>query len=416
MAITELLSSALATGILAFPTPYAQANLPSNAEINVEAPSRKGWVIYTVQPGDTLSEIAQRYRVSPRDIMYSSGLEGVSIKPGQSLRIPLVDQQQTVETRLPPGVRTYTIRAGDTVQGVAARFDLTVLGLVSANPGLKSLDRLEPGSNLFIPTDIPGLILRLGQGQTIQNLASKYGLSVAEVAEANGLANPTALKAGDLVLLPGVQARTTYDRLLKIRDAEAQAKVAEDRRLAAERRQREIQRQEEAARQQQEQRRQQQLQAQQQSRQQAQARERQQTSQARLRRANAVVAAAGYRWPVSNFVITSYFGRRGAYQRYHTGVDLAAPYGTPIYASRAGQVETAGWSRVGYGIHVILDHGRSVETLYGHMSRMTVRSGQWVERGQLIGYVGSTGWSTGPHVHFEVRVGGGARNPLAYLP
>ena len=414
MAITELLSSALATGMLGLPLNYAQANLPSNAEINVDAPSRKGWVIYTVQPGDTLSEIAQRYRVSPRDIMYSSGLEGVSIKPGQTLRIPLVDQQQAVETRLPPGVRTYTVRSGDTVQAVAARFDLTVLGLVSANPGLKSLDRLEPGTTLYVPTEIPGLILRLGAGQTIQNLASKYGLSVAEVAEANGLANPTTLKAGDLVLLPGVQARTTYNRLVQIREVEAKARAEEERRLAEERRQREIQRQEEAVRQQQQQRQQEQAQARQRQ-QQAQVRQQAQ-SQPRLRRANAVVAAAGYRWPVGNFVITSYFGRRGAYQRFHTGVDLAAPYGTPIYASRAGQVETAGWSRVGYGIHVILDHGRSVETLYGHMSRLVVRSGQWVERGQLIGYVGSTGWSTGPHVHFEVRVGGGARNPLAYLP
>ncbi len=406
MAITELLSSVLASGLLSIPGVLSQSNLPGT-EISVDAPSRKGWVIYTVQPGDTLSEIASRFRVDTKAIMYSSGLEGINLKPGQSLRIPIVDQQQADLKRLPLGVRTYTIRSGDTVESVAARFDLTVLGLVSANPGLKSLDRLEPGSSLFVTTDQPGLVVKLAPGETIKDLAARFGLAVTEVAKANGLASPTDIQEGDLVLLPGVQARTTYDRLLKIRAVEKKAAEAEAKRQAEERRQREELRQKEEAA------RQKKL-----EQQQADTRRRQQQAQAqpRLRRANAVVAAAGYRWPVSNFVITTYFGSRGAYQRFHTGVDLAAPYGTPIYAARAGQVEVSGWSRFGYGFHVILDHGRSVETLYGHMSRIAVGSGQWVDRGQLIGYVGSTGWSTGPHVHFEVRVGGSARNPLPYLP
>lgn len=402
MAITELLSSVLATGILGLPMGLAQANLPGT-EIVVDSPARKGWVMYTVQPGDTLSQIARRYRVDARAIMYSSGLEGVAIRPGQVLRIPLVEEASD-EARLPPGVRTYIVRRGDTVQSVANRFDLTVLGLVSANPGLPSLDRLEVGSTLYIPTGEPGLLVRLKQGETIQDLASRFGLSVTEVARANDLNSPTDLEAGDLVLLPGVQAKTTYDRLLQIREAERKAREEEERRLAEERRQRE-----EARRKQQEEQRR--------LEQQARARQQQQVqSQPRLRRANAVVAAAGYRWPVSNFTITTYFGRRGVFQRFHTGIDLAAPAGTPIYAARAGQVDTAGWSRFGYGLHVILDHGAAQETLYGHMSRIAVRPGQWVARGDLLGYVGSTGWSTGPHLHFEVRVGGAARNPMAYLP
>ncbi|MBO1435785.1 peptidoglycan DD-metalloendopeptidase family protein [Meiothermus sp. CFH 77666] len=380
----------------------AQANLPGT-EIPVDSPARKGWVMYTVQPGDTLSQIARRYRVDARAIMYSSGLKGVSLRPGQALRIPLVEETND-ESRLPPGVRTYIVRRGDTVQSVANRFDLTVLGLVSANPGLPSLDRLEVGSTLYIPTGEPGLLVRLKRGETIQDLASRFGLSVAEVARANELTSPTDVQAGDLVLLPGVQAKTTYDRLLQIREAERKAREEEERRLAEERRQRE-----EARRKQLVEQRRQEQQARMRQQQQAQ-------SQPRLRRANAVVAAAGYRWPMSNFTITTYFGRRGVFQRFHTGIDLAAPTGTPIYAARAGQVDTAGWSRFGYGLHVILDHGGAQETLYGHMSRIVVRPGQWVARGDLIGYVGSTGWSTGPHLHFEVRVGGAARNPMAYLP
>ncbi|GIW27649.1 MAG: peptidase M23 [Meiothermus sp.] len=402
MAISELLSSVLATGVLGLPLGIAQPNLPG-AEIQVDTPARKGWVIYTVRPGDTLSQIASRFRVDARAIMYSSGLENATLRPGQVLRVPLVEESSD-GIRLPPDVRAYVVRRGDTVQSVARRFGLTMLGLVSANPSLQSLDRLEVGSTLYIPTGEPGLLLRLKQGETIQDLAQRFGLSVAIVAKANGLDSPTDVRPGDLILLPGVQARTTYERLLQIQEAERKAREEEARRLAEERRKQEAERQKRLAEAQR-------MQAQ------SRARVRQQAqSQPQLRRANAVVAAAGYRWPLSNFTITTYFGRRGVFQRFHTGIDLAAPVGTPIYAARAGQVDTAGWSRYGYGLHVIINHGGAQETLYAHMSRIAVRPGQWVGRGELIGYVGSTGWSTGPHLHFEVRVGGAARNPMAYLP
>jgi len=400
LAVSELLSGVLATSVLGFPPGIVKPNLPVT-EIKIDAPPRKGWIIYTVRPGDTLSQIASRYQVDVRAIMYSSGLKGVSLRPGQVLRIPLVEASGG-EVRLPPAVRAYVVRRGDTVQSVAKRFDLTILGLVSANPNLKSLDRLEVGSTLYIPTAEPGLLVRLGRGETIQDLAKRFGLSVSEIARANGLSSPTDVQPGDLVLLPGVQAKTAYQRLLRIQEAERKAREEEARRLAEERR-----RQEEA--------RQRRL-AEQRRLEQSRARLQQVQNQPRLRRANAVVAAAGYRWPMSNFTVTNYFGRRGAFQRFHTGIDLAAPVGTPVYAARAGQVSIAGWSRFGYGLHVIIDHGESHETLYAHMSRIVVRPGQWVDRGELIGYVGSTGWSTGPHLHFELRVGGVVRNPMAYLP
>jgi len=234
------------------------------------------------------------------------------------------------------------------------------------------------------------------------------------IAKANGVKDPLELRAGDLVLLPGIQARTTYDRLLAVREEERRQREEEQRRLAEERR-----KQEEARRLAEQQRQQQLAQArlQRQRQQQAAVAHRSQAGKSpTVRRVDYEAAASGFQWPLGNFVITTYYGQRGAYQRFHTGIDLAAPMGTPIYAAKAGQVETAGWSSWGYGLHVIIDHGSGVETLYGHMSRIAVQPGQFVERGQLIGYVGSTGWSTGPHCHFEVRVGGGTRNPLAYLP
>jgi murein DD-endopeptidase MepM/ murein hydrolase activator NlpD len=104
--------------------------------------------------------------------------------------------------------------------------------------------------------------------------------------------------------------------------------------------------------------------------------------------------------------ITSLFGWRihpiTGDRRFHAGTDLGAPLGTPILATGKGQVATADWVG-GYGLTVILNHSSAQQTLYGHMSEILVQPGQWVEAGTVIGRVGSTGNSTGPHLHFEVR-------------
>ncbi len=125
----------------------------------------------------------------------------------------------------------------------------------------------------------------------------------------------------------------------------------------------------------------------------------------------ATPSAAGLIWPVQG-VITSPFGMR--WGRMHEGIDIGAPEGTPIYAAAAGAVIYAGWES-GYGNLTVIDHGNGLATAYGHQSRLAVSSGETVSRGQLIGNVGSTGHSTGPHLHFEVRVNGVPANPLDYL-
>jgi len=116
-------------------------------------------------------------------------------------------------------------------------------------------------------------------------------------------------------------------------------------------------------------------------------------------------------WPVSA-PITSPFGWR--WGRMHEGVDLGAAYGTPIAAAGSGTVIYAGWLG-GYGNLTVIDHGGGLATAYGHQSRIAVSVGQQVTRGETIGYVGSTGHSTGPHLHFEVRVNGQPVDPLGYL-
>ncbi len=122
-------------------------------------------------------------------------------------------------------------------------------------------------------------------------------------------------------------------------------------------------------------------------------------------------SGAGFAWPV-NGVITSPFGWR--WGRMHEGVDLGAPYGAPITAAAAGIVIYAGWLG-GYGNLTVIDHGGGLATAYGHQSQISVSVGQQVAKGQIIGAVGSTGHSTGPHLHFEVRVNGQAVDPLGYL-
>lgn len=122
--------------------------------------------------------------------------------------------------------------------------------------------------------------------------------------------------------------------------------------------------------------------------------------------------------PVAARGLTSGFGIRQhpilGTLRAHNGVDLAATYGSPIVATASGVVSTAGWSG-GYGLLVSLDHGSGLQTRYGHMSRVNVAPGQQVQKGDVIGYVGSTGMSTGPHLHYEIRINGQAINPAARL-
>ncbi len=101
--------------------------------------------------------------------------------------------------------------------------------------------------------------------------------------------------------------------------------------------------------------------------------------------------------------------------KLHAGLDFAAPQGTPIYATADGTIKSTGYSDVGYGNHVIINHGYGYETLYGHMVRIKIWRGQRVKRGEIIGYVGSTGKSTGPHCHYEVIKNGHKLDPVYFF-
>jgi murein DD-endopeptidase MepM/ murein hydrolase activator NlpD len=100
---------------------------------------------------------------------------------------------------------------------------------------------------------------------------------------------------------------------------------------------------------------------------------------------------------------------------FHPGIDLAGAYGTPIYATADGTVTRAGWNSGGYGNMVEIDHGRGIATRYGHMSAVLVHEGDHVTRGEQIGRMGSTGRSTGNHLHYEVRIDGRPVNPIPFM-
>lgn len=131
------------------------------------------------------------------------------------------------------------------------------------------------------------------------------------------------------------------------------------------------------------------------------------------------VGSGGMISPVSNYVVTSEFGNRVGLEQYgtfHGAIDLACPMNTPVVASDSGRVmNLTGWYQQGYGWGVFIDHGNGIVTVYGHNSALAVSPGQYVKKGQVIAYSGMTGWATGPHVHFEVRVNGQLVNPRNYV-
>jgi murein DD-endopeptidase MepM/ murein hydrolase activator NlpD len=126
------------------------------------------------------------------------------------------------------------------------------------------------------------------------------------------------------------------------------------------------------------------------------------------------IRGLSFRWPLDQVEVTSPFGQRK--HEFHEGIDLRAKKGTTVYAAHAGQVLYAGDRISGYGRMVVIRHSSGVATVYAHASRLLVHKGQWVSQGTRIAISGSTGHSTGPHLHFEVRAGVAAINPLEVMP
>ena len=298
------------------------------------------------------------------------GLTGVSIRPqvtegldSQELLPSIVaGDSAVVSPILSPveeGLRQrdqiviYTVQPGDTTSQIAEQFGITVNTLLWEN-NLTAYSLIRPGDKLTIlPTS--GIRHKVKSGETIAKLASTYGVEPEKIISFNKLASADDIQIGETLTIPGgkkiAPAVSTYAVRTFTQPAAAPTPAPR------------------------------------------------------------VVSASGEMiWPTSCRRITQYF-------RYlHSGVDIACPFGSPIYAADDGVITKAedGWNG-GYGTMITIDHGNGKESLYGHLSSLYVKVGEEVEKGQDIAAMGSTGRSTGSHVHFEVRTGGSRQNPLYYV-
>lgn len=248
-------------------------------------------------------------------------------------------------------VSVYVVRKGDSISKIAQMFDVSVNTILAAND-MKKSDKLSEGDVLFI-LPISGLEHTVTKGQTLQSIAKLYKVDVNDIAFYNGITGDAKLTIGDELMIPGGDmADEGGDKPApNLAGALARDKNYYD--------------------------------------------------------THPIADLIGY------FINPLPTGRKtqGLHGPGHRGIDIGAPKGTPIYASASGTVLIAktGWSG-GYGNMVILQHPNGTKTLYAHMTKLGTRTGDEVARGGIIGYVGSTGRSTGPHLHFEVF---NARNPGA---
>ena len=238
--------------------------------------------------------------------------------------------------------QTYKVKAGETVGGITRKFGLKNISTIIAVNGIQNVRQVYSGQKLIIPS-CDGMKYTVKAGNTIQGISAKYGAAVEDILDANDL-DSMELAVGQELFIPGAKL-----------DRET------------------------------------------------------------LRR------AMGELWAVplkTKWRLTSKCGWRGdpftGVKQFHPGLDMACPTGTPIYAAQGGKVLQAGFSRI-YGNYVIIDHGNGFQTLYGHMSKKISSTGEWVQQGQKIGLVGSTGYSTGPHLHWTVYKNGKVVDPLTLI-
>lgn len=249
----------------------------------------------------------------------------------------------------------YTIQMGDTVSTIARKFNISANTIIWAND-LNSYGFIKPGNQLTI-LPYSGIMYTVKSGDTLSKIAAKYKIDASEILSCNNLAG--SLKAGQKIIVPGAK---------KLAEA-VPSSARTTRNYTGISILKDI-----------------------------------------IKSPNAPVSGSKMAWPTEGYRITQY------YSWHHTGVDIANKVGTPIYAADSGTVIIAagGWNG-GYGNTIVIDHGGGRRTRYGHASKLFVKVGDEVEKGENIAAMGSTGRSTGPHLHFEVFIGGVRTNPLNYI-
>ncbi|MBN1954773.1 MAG: peptidoglycan DD-metalloendopeptidase family protein [Anaerolineae bacterium] len=283
---------------------------------------------------------------------------------------PMVTRQALPHTTIPPRPRssviTYTVLSGDTVFGIAEQFGLTPYTIYWANSETlqDNPHRLWPDMKLNI-LPVNGVYHTVTAGETVASIASDYGVDPSVLYnEWNRLQQGQPLQAGMNLVIPGGSREFIVWQLPQ--PSALRGSAAYDSGLC-------------------------QLPA---------------------------VWQPGYGWfdwPTDSRRISGWIFHDPT-NPPHGGIDIGVRVGDPIYAADSGAVAYAGWSNAGYGYLVVIDHGNGYQTYYAHLSAIWVYCGQAVSKGTVIGAGGSTGWSTGPHLHFEIRYDGYPQDPFHYLP
>ena len=318
---------------------------------NTNAPAWREGAVSTISPSAVGDE-------KPKEAQELSGISA----GGSALTKPTIITGATVPTddgevqttgRLE--TVTYVVKEGDVIGKIAQKFGISVETLLWAND-LSTRSYIRPGDELKI-LPVTGVIHTVKRGETVGKIARIYDATQNDIIKFNKLqeGGSDIVIGEELVIPDGRKPRPIVRRPPTVRPNPVSSISAPPPSASA-------------------------------------------------------PAGSGYIWPTSVRTLTQYFGWR------HTGLDIAGPVGSPLYAARAGTVIKAqGGYNGGYGMMVIVDHGGGVKTLYAHASKLYVSVGQKVSQGQTIAAMGSTGRSTGPHIHFEVRVNNRPQNPLRYI-
>lgn len=245
----------------------------------------------------------------------------------------------------------YKVEPGDSLFGIGEKFKISVDALKYVN-GLTDSSVLKIGQDITIPP-VSGLIHKVEKGDTLNSIASKYEVPAQAIADFNYVLDTSRLSPGTELVIPGAKVPEPVAPPVFVAPPVTGS----------------------------------------------------------TNYASASPSKNYCVWPSTVRIVTQYFSW------YHNGVDIATPWSgglPPLFACTGGRVVRAGWDPYGLGLHVRIDHGNGYETVYGHMSRLDVSYGQKISRGQMIGVMGNTGRSTGPHVHFMVKFNGVAQNPFSY--
>lgn len=347
-------------------------NIGRAQEVRAEEFAEGSLVSKIFQPDDEI--IVTAAQVSPTQVSYIDTSATVRMKPSLGEEIDIdpgsillaegggafkqtASLGDTATTRTE--IDTYTVQEGDTVSDIASKFGVTTQTVLWSN-NLTDASLIKVGDTLWIlPTS--GVAHTVKSGESLSGIADKYDADPEEILEYNDMLSADELIAGAELIIPGGTQPPPPAPPKPASTSSGSTQLA--------------------------------------------------SLSSVFSSSPAPSATPNYgtslQWPTTTHRISQYYGYR------HTGIDVDGEFGDPIYAADSGTVTSAGWYG-GYGLQVTINHGNGITTRYAHLQKLYVSAGQGVSRGQTLGEEGSTGWSTGSHLHYEVMVNGSYVNPFSY--